>query len=64
MICTDWLLGCRRDLLVELIATNLSTYHLFSFHTLGTVYRITGEQDNIPPSEVTTTDSLHLLVRN
>lgn len=40
---TDHFSRRRRDLLMELIATNLSTNHLVSFPTLLAVYHTTGE---------------------
>lgn len=54
--------GRRRDLLIELIATHLGTHQLFFSPTSITVYRITGERDQVPPKQVKATGSLRSLV--
>lgn len=58
MTCAQRLLGRHRNLLMKLIAANLGTYHLLASATLVTAYRITGERDHVPASELTATDWL------
>lgn len=54
--------GKRCDLPIEIIATHLETpvVHVSPLIAV-TVYRITGEHDLLPASEVTATDILRLL---
>lgn len=61
MTGTDRFSGCRRDLLMELIATNFGTFDLFS-STLVTVYRTTGEMDGVLVSEGTASDWLRVFI--
>lgn len=63
MTCTDRFPERRHDLLMELTATDLDTYHLFSPPTLVTVYLITRERDDVPSSDVTATNWLRAFVR-
>lgn len=46
--CADRFLECRRDPLIDYIDNNLGTHHLFSSPTLLSVFRITGERNDIP----------------
>lgn len=64
VICSDRFPGRRHDLLMELIASNPGTYHIFSSATLvTTLYRITGERDDVPALEAIATDWLRAFVR-
>lgn len=63
LCCTDHFPRFRCDSLIDLIAKRPGTYHLFSSLPRVTVYRIIGERDDIPVSEVAVSDWLRLLVR-